>query len=203
LPLAKLWLIGPRSRFRRYDAALLATAALAASLLCTVLVLAYLANNVLYERLDDHLGSVAAKLSTRLVQEVHDSATALDAFTAKTASLRQALVAGPRAPSRADVEALCPDHRVSGGATDVDTGEASPLVCEATGVTLGEDVIRSESFNLAFWANANGDQQIKYTPHAHAPNPNNIADRGYFKRAMANEIGCLSADARCSQTCGP
>jgi hypothetical protein len=203
LPLAKLWLIGPRSRFRRYDAALLATAALAATLLCTVLVLAYLANNVLYERLDDQLGSVAAKLSTRLVQEVQDSATALDAFTAKTASLRQALVAGPRAPSRADVEALCPDHRVSGGATDVDTGEASPLVCEATGVTLGEDVIRSESFNLAFWANANGDQQIKYTPHAHAPNPNNIADRGYFKRAMANEIGCLSADARCSQTCGP
>src|SRR5262249_22623345 len=65
-PLAKLWLVGPRTRFSRFDAAFLVTAAVIATALSALLFPMLVAQASLGQRLDRQLASVAAQISRQL-----------------------------------------------------------------------------------------------------------------------------------------
>ncbi len=198
LPLAKLWLVGRRSRFRRFDVALLVTSALVATFLLAMLMLSHLAKNRLYHRLDKQLAAVSAKATTRLTKQIENGAEVLGHFTETTRHLRNALAAFADAsgePDRAALSGSCPGG-ISGGGGRGDA-ESSPPVCEVTRASIAQS---DDGWKLATWANANGDQQIKYVPppRAHAPNPVNVEHRAYFRRAMEKEIGCFVGDvSRC------
>ena len=219
LPLAKLWLVGPRSRFRRFDIALLVTSALVATFLCTMLFFSYLATNQLDHRLDHDLDGVSKTVAARLKGELAAGANALSQFTRRTVDLQRALHPGGRDKRAASPKEACKNGGVSGGASGPPNGGESGAardgcslpVCEVTTVSYQNLLDNAEpdpgasrdapapetGWTLAFWANASGRQQIKYVPppFKHAPNPIDVSKRQYFQRALKNDVGCLASSA--------
>ncbi|HXK20654.1 MAG TPA: hypothetical protein VNG33_22740, partial [Polyangiaceae bacterium] len=80
LPLAKLWLTGRMSRFRRFDVTALVSSGLLLTLLGVVLVLAFLAHNRLSARADRQATLAARTLEQRLSERVRKLAGALEQF---------------------------------------------------------------------------------------------------------------------------
>ncbi len=77
LPLAKLWLLGPTSRFRRFDVTVLVTSALLLALFAGVLVLGFLAHNRLAKRADRELEDVGREIESRAIERIARSARLL------------------------------------------------------------------------------------------------------------------------------
>ena len=90
-PLAKLWLVGPRTRFGRIDAAFLVTSAAIATALSALLFPMLLAEVSLGQRLDRQLSEVADQIATQLDEQIASAARALDTFVTQTASFRRVL----------------------------------------------------------------------------------------------------------------
>lgn len=191
LPLAKLWLVGSRSRFRRYDAAFLVTSAAIAALLATLFLLTQLARIGLRHGLDEQMRQVAAGFSTHLRNAMKGGTTALTRFKA---TLAEGLL-GPDGAVREEKakEVLGAECRSwayeQGGAPAC---EATRYPAERLGIASPSE---RDGFSLAFWANGDGNQQIKISPEPHATNPVNVAERPYFRRALRNDVGCLDGPA--------
>ena len=190
LPLTKLWLVGPRTRFRRFDVALLVTSSLGATFLCTVLVLAYHAGQGLYGRMDHQLEEVATGVSGAFEEQVKEASHALFTFERETSPLRAALVAG----NAEDARRQCRAGGVNAGSPGDGSQPPLPPVCERLNVPASELDVPGARYNLAFWANAKGDQQIKLVPppNQHASNPINVSGRSYFQLAQQGRISCLA-----------
>jgi hypothetical protein len=191
LPLAKLWLVGARSRFSRFDVALLVTSALLATLLAVVTVLSFVARDRLAKRLDDQLAKVTGDVKATLRRDIERGAKGLEGFVAKTRDLQDAL------RRRAGADTVCPGGvREPGG-----QGAAGPLpVCEWAKANAA-DAMGSGDWHSndwrAFWVNRDGDQQIKVTPVEHATNPISVGRRAYFRRALDRPQACPSGAVKC------
>jgi hypothetical protein len=167
LPLAKLWFLGTRSSFGRFDVTLLGASAILITLLAAVLTLGFIAHNRLARRMDVQLEAVANELGSRLGAMVNRHAKQLDAFLKEDR---------PRCePSTTSQAIFAGDDR---------THE----VCEH--VKLQHTVLGSER---AFLTDLDGRQTVKYTTGEHTTTPLSVTFRGYFQRAHAEEPVCLRA----------
>jgi hypothetical protein len=192
LPLTKLWFVGARARFRTFDVAQLATSAVIATLLSVVLVFALIAHNSLSERLDGQLAHVAADLSSRLSRRIDQSIAALDAFTSQTQNVQRAIASNqPRELARDELKAACLPGEIMPGAM-FEGDHSSWPVCERTHADL-PTLAPGLKWNVAFLTNRLGFQQAKYTRDQHAPPPITVAEREYFRRAIAGRVACFDA----------
>jgi len=91
LPLAKLWLLGPGSRYGRFDAGLMIFAGLLAALLTIVTGWASYSHFNLSARLNDELEIVGEKLELNLKNEIHSAANSLVKFRTESRSTREKL----------------------------------------------------------------------------------------------------------------
>jgi hypothetical protein len=94
LPLAKLWLLGPKSRLTRFDVALLIWSAVISTVVTTLLGLGIAAYDRLFSRLDEQLQSVAGAIGARLTADLAESADVLDKYVERSAPLERALTDG-------------------------------------------------------------------------------------------------------------
>jgi hypothetical protein len=193
-PVAKLWLIGARSRFGRFDTAFLATSALTGTFIVTLVVLALVARERLTRRLDDQLAAVSTEITTRLDAAMNNAATNLDAFLERTLTLRTSLVnAGWTQPHDyvvpAEVEKSCSTLRFpkKPGTSGRDLQWPHPEdkrrlwpLCEATVPRMTE---AGTNGSTAFWVNGGGYEQIQDHDTTRGTPPVNVGARDYFVRA--------------------
>ncbi|MET0592041.1 MAG: cache domain-containing protein, partial [Polyangiaceae bacterium] len=123
-PLAKLWLVGPRTRFGRFDAAFLVTAAVIATALSALLFPMLVAQASLGQRLDRHLSSVAAQISRQLTEEVGAAARALDVFVKQSEPYRAVLGAADDRSKWSEIRAAC--EQLAGETPKPDPSSAAP-----------------------------------------------------------------------------
>jgi hypothetical protein len=181
IPLAKLWLLGRRSRLRRRDVASLATAAVVSVFLSTILFLAAVANNGLGGRLDARLKSVADQGRESVKARLQAGARDLDAFLKQKGSLKRetALAANTG----------CGDH-----AWGFDEEAAKkPKWTTAFLAGCGEKAAKPK-WTAAFLAGFDGDPFAKFVPGCNAPSVINIAERSYFERARHDDLQCISGE---------
>lgn len=189
-PVAKLWLVGARARFSRFDSAFLGTSALALTFIVTLSSLALVARERLTRRLDDQLDALAAEVTLRLGAAVTNAKENLRAFEEETKSLRDAMVtAGPSGPHDfvvpPDVDAAC--RRLGGSSHDLawphpEDPDALWTLCESKSngrLTVGN----GPNATLNFWANWQGYVQIQENDKANGEPPVNVGGRDYFRRA--------------------
>jgi hypothetical protein len=190
LPMAKLWLLGPYSSFTRFDVTLLVTSALTAALLSVILLFSFVAHNMLWERSERQAESTAKELERQLRGKLSKIGGQLADFSYDP-----------------DVETLASNI----GEPDEGTSSGMSEACRAYGHgdSLTSALFEGDSkrwpmcertyfvppqpgtFNVAFLSNSRGFQQAKLVPGAHASAPISVANRGYFRRAMTGDIGCL------------
>lgn len=205
LPLAKLWLVGPMARFRRFDVALLATSGLFATVLTVILVLATTTYFGLLERLDGQLAHVARQASERMNRALKSTEAKLQKYVDATQALQKEMHEARkpgsssqafRAACEADLEkqVRCRADVLQPSQQDGPRGWA---VCEQVECRFsGEEERRSgEPRIVGFVSDVDGNQWVRSDTGKHAPNPVNIADRAYFQRALRKE-GCLDVSAR-------
>jgi len=165
LPLAKLWFLGTRSSFARFDVTLLGASAVLITLLAIVLALGFVAHNRLAQRLDNQLGDVSTQLSTRVSNLVKERAKRLDQFLKS-----EQLACGPGQ--------ITPN---------LFPGDQRPRdVCEH--VKVGGQLAEGAR---VFLTDEGGRQTVKYTHAEHTTTPISIAFRDYFQRAARGEPVCL------------
>ncbi|HTV18579.1 MAG TPA: cache domain-containing protein [Polyangiaceae bacterium] len=185
LPLAKLWFIGPRSRLRRFDVALLATSAVCVTLLAVVLTLTFAARNRLLSRLDGELQSVGFDTSRELSARLEGGASVLNDFVVRSQDERRSI---------RNAQLAAPGERVAACAGSFawlkgNDGEPTWPICETAQATL---LNNTYEWRLAFWANEQGQQQVKYLPGRIGTNAVNVEGRGYFQNARAGQVDCLA-----------
>jgi hypothetical protein len=198
-PLAKLWLVGPRSRFRRFDVALLASAAIAATFLTTVAVAALLARNRLTMRTDDQLRAASEKLEAKLNNELDSAADALRGFEDETKPMRRRFASQEPAPaSVADV--LAAEAECAALAADMNGNymsnvyEAKPRAgyCEYAGrpPQAPQDGSKPRLPGSLFWADRDGFVRINRVESGRFDLPVRINERGYFQQALEGAGQC-------------
>jgi hypothetical protein len=207
-PLAKLWLVGPRTRFGRVDAAFLITSAAIATALSALLFPVLLAQASLGQRLDRQLMEVADQIATQLDEQVASAARALDAFVTQTASYRQVLATSDDRSKWPEIRAACEtlSHHEQGAGADGEESveERAPTSPAAllSEVTYRDDERRwpfCEFVNapslltgqpatgqgeLAFWVNREGLQQLKRVTGQQGTPAVAVTGRNYFQQAL-------------------
>lgn len=205
VPLAKLWFVGPMSRFRRFDVALLAISALAATFLAVILVLATTNYFGLRDRLDAQLQEVGGAAAKRMQDALTAAQQQIKAYRESTKQLQAAIPGASEEASISGFQEVCRGAASNGRAAC----KASALledpgltqqgdrwsVCEQVQCLLGAP---EDGDVIAFVSDRDGNQWVRSVTGAHAPNPVNIAQRSYFTQAVRRE-GCLegSRDAPC------
>jgi hypothetical protein len=182
LPLAKLWLLGPTSRLRRFDVSLLLASAAATTLLVTLLSLSAAAFLQLRAAVDEDLDDVGNAIAKTVEQRSNDGITLLDNFVLDTTALQQAVASGePAALGKACVE---PAAFV-----------ASLGACERLEAPLA--ISSGARWDQAFLTDPGGQQRVKWTFGKETTNLVSVARRGYFTRAK--ERAC-AADQHCGDS---
>jgi hypothetical protein len=202
LPMVKLWIAGPRARFRRFDVELLATAAVASAFLSAVVALGLVGHRRMMERVDTETAQVAERLAAALRRKFSDMAVTLAAFDDMSQSLRVALVAAARGDGEgvssgvSDVasdtlEQECanlahPQWRYGGITNHARRADRShkPTACV---VSQFEQPQRNAEWRTAFWMNRRGEQQIKVFHGADASPLIVLDDRHYFTASLKDE----------------
>jgi hypothetical protein len=176
-PVAKLWLLAPRSRFRTSDVRLLVLCAIAATLVTVSVFMGYLARSRLNRHLDTRLGATAEQVVKRLDRKLAEGEHALNAVERRFDF------------AHAKLSALCEtcpfkDPRP----LPFPDSEELLDVCECTQQAGQSELFEPDAshvgFQRAFWTDRDGYQQLKLAPGAHATPPLNIAQRSYFRRAV-------------------
>jgi hypothetical protein len=173
LPLAKLWFLGRLARLRRLDVAFLATAAVVAVLVSSILFLTALANNRWSMRLDQRLANVGRQARDRLAVRLDAAARSLNGLVLDNAPRPDGTIA-PIAPEQTHFFARRWEPDVFG-------------LAPAKGLA-GSNL----SWTAAFLATAQGDSIARFVPGDHAPSVINIKDRPYFRRALDGDVRCLA-----------
>ena len=173
LPLAKLWFLGRRSRLRRIDVAFLATAALVAVLLSSILFLTAFVNNRWGARLDQRLAQVAHSARERIASRLDASARTLNGIVQRRA---------PPAPACTPVIEE----------TRVDSARWEPARLGEPGIGIARANL---SWIIAFLASDEGDPLAWFAPGDHALSVINLRDRPYFRRVLSGDVRCLAEDA--------
>jgi len=200
IPLGKLWLLGPNSRFSMFDAALLTSAAGIAALLTVLGLWSFGAGYRLSAGIDEKLRSSGAVVAASVSRSVGEAARVLSNFNERSQSLQQELfaqdlerAAAGYSERRAKLENSCAElttKRENAGLTEwsgFSTGDDSFEVCEV--VRYQGDP--SPDWKYFFLADQKGRQLAKVTREEHATTPVGIEGRAYFQRALAGRVGCL------------
>lgn len=201
-PVAKLWLVGARARFTRFDSVFLATSALAGTLIIALVVMTLIARECLTKRLDDQLTAVATELTTRLSAEMTAASGQLDGFLDQTKDVRAKMIKAGRSSFNdlvvnREVSKACDsfaEHAVDPGPRrppapplydvqwpDLGSDKRWPVcdVASAVRMTAGS----GPNASTAFWANDRGDVQIETSDLPVGSPPVNVAARRYFRQA--------------------
>jgi hypothetical protein len=184
-PLAKLWLIGARAPFSRFDSAFLATSALAGTFIVTILTLTTVAYERLTQRLDDILEPSTRELAGKLSETMVDATIRLEQLALETKDLRSVLhTARPAESSTVDIEfqAQCGTSFQTANWRHREDDGLSPF-CET--VLPKQDTAGPGSpWSLSFWANAQGQEQIQFYSGERGIPPVNVGNRRYFREAL-------------------
>jgi hypothetical protein len=198
-PFAKLWFVGPRSVYTRFDSAFLATAALSGTLLCTMVMLALLAEARLTARLDDQLERLGTDISSRLDKAIGDASKSLDSFAEKTAKVRETIHEELRGHADGDdfgnsfgnmfAERLC--HAYTSGSEkwpDAEEKDVSRGFCLLMGTSLSP--LKGDARHpILFWVNGKGYEQVAAHDLSSGSPPVNVSQRSYFQ--LAKRAGAL------------
>jgi hypothetical protein len=199
LPLAKLWLLGPTSRLRQFDVALLASSAAAATLLTILLTLAATSYFKLRSDVDRDLDAVGSNLRDKFQGRRDDASRLLGHYVESTTALRASFSEGQteddtafraacNAPFQKTVgQPLATTCQGAGVLDDVlfEAEHATLSACEQVHCNLDGAGARPAGWVHAFLADDAGRQRVKSAAGRHAPVPISVAGRGYFQRAMA------------------
>jgi hypothetical protein len=192
-PVAKVWLVGARSRFSRFDSAFLTTSALAGTFIATVLALTLLARETLTHRLDRQLESATAEIGKTLNVVLKDASDGLQKFVERTGPLRRELDAVGAAPmsvytienglTKACFDAAA-DRHLTVWPHPEDPDHRWP-VCELQAATrpATNGARFHEDAPAFFWVNRQGYEQIEMHERGSGTPPVNVAARHYFQRA--------------------
>jgi hypothetical protein len=218
-PLAKLWLVGPRTRFGRFDAAFLVTAAVVATALSALLFPMLLAQASLGQRLDRQLSLVAERISQQLTDDVGAAARALDRFVAESEAYRRIVASADDKSKWPEIRAACErlggetPQGAAGAASATSAGGAASPSAQLSEVTYRDDERRwplcelvhapsmlaktspSEGRELAFWVNREGLQQLKRVTSAYGTPAVAVTSRQYFQQALDGKARPLGAPA--------
>jgi len=210
IPLAKLWLVGPTSRFRRFDVALLAVSALATTLLTVMFVLATTIYAGLVARLDEQLSSVSGPVAENVMTLVNRALADLDDYDkdskaivgvvpqvepdgASLQAFQKACLPPPLPPPDGKHRFHCKKWEVLTYPSGTRRGRGA-AVCEQVSCQFQDD--GTDNATIGFATDRLGNQWVRSSSQGHAPNPTNVADRPYFQRALRDELSCFPAPTR-------
>lgn len=199
LPLAKLWLLGPKTSFTAFDVTMLATSALLLSLLGAVVILGFLAHNRLGERADAQIRDVGTDIAKRLSSEISAAGSTLESFNteASTSYVRGVLVDAPDGRTSESQRQAC--SRAGGALVDgilFDDEGPGRSVCERTHVPTPP----GSTWKLIYMMDSAGNGRVEFTPKDYGPTPVSLRNRDYFKRAYANDTACVGTGSDICRT---
>jgi hypothetical protein len=188
-PLAKLWLVGARTRFSRVDMVVFATSSLAGTLLVALLVMTIAASTRLERRVDTQIGKAATDIGGVLSAAWRDSAKGVDAFITETRLLVNSLpdANGGTVPPAQEVARECrslTDEQRT--ARWVHLGKPSDDSPSSFCMRTRKGPAGANAWSSAFWANELGYEQIQSTDGPTETPPVNLGMRDYFQRALAS-----------------
>jgi len=193
LPLAKLWLLGPKTAFQTIDVTVLATATLLFTLLGTTLVLAFLAHNRLAARADDQLTAVGTKLSRSIQDKLQASFQALETAETQLAASLPALLTDDDsgAPADAATKACDAIDGIRAGSVMFDDGRTRSF-CEVP--SYHGDRARPDAWKHVFALDRQGNERVKLSHAARNTTAISLASRPYFKQAMRASLAHLGPE---------
>ena len=172
-PLAKLFLVGPRSSYTRNDARFVAVAALVGTFVLVLVFLATLGDLRFTRREYARLRWVSETVSSALDAKLATAKAELENFVVDTKTVRKELFETGTEPVRA------------AGWTCVDWKHADQQqrrACERLAAVPGEPV-STPGRDLAFWMNPDGYEQLQQSARPSGTPPVHLARRSYFRAA--------------------
>ncbi|RYZ02028.1 MAG: hypothetical protein EOO73_33440 [Myxococcales bacterium] len=182
LPLAKLWLLAPTSRLRRFDVSLLLASAAATTLLVTLVSLSAAAFLQLRAAVDEDLKDVGSAIARTVERRTDDGIQLLESFAADTLPLQRAAAVS----NWAELMRACDEPAAF---------VASLGACERLEAPLS--LSSGARWEQAFLTDPTGQQRVKWTVGKETTNLVNVARRAYYKRATAR---ACTTGAHCGDT---
>jgi hypothetical protein len=187
-PIAKLWLIGQRSQYTRFDGAFVASSTLMATFVAVMVALAFVANARLTQRLASQLDAVVGEVSKRLNDSFDHASSELATFIASTEPLRSGEETGSTRVGalHQSTEFASQCRQLGDNAHFANWQHAEDddhrwPICEL--FSSHPLTLVGPRSATAFWANPDGYEQIQQHDALTGQQPVNIALRSYFQRA--------------------